>query len=171
MTESIENLNKIYFKVRFGFENWSSLSSWAIEQLIQNQDGDDKNIILLASSSYEDEADELTEKILSTYLNPTERNDEYLAGKYVSELYSIFYKNGINISALSEILDKIYCALAYPNWLVMLSRNCEYATDVEAFEKPFHEEFQYISHLWQSCENTHDFLLRYDRSVSNTHDV
>lgn len=39
----------------------------------------------------------------------------------------------------------------------MLSRNCEYATDVESFEIPFHEEFNYIFELWKSCMSLAEF--------------
>lgn len=53
----------------------------------------------------------------------------------------------------------------------MLSRSCEYATDVQGFEKPFKDEFEYIVDLWKVCNSTTEFYGLYNRNISNSHDV
>lgn len=171
MIKSIEDLHSIYVQIIFGWSNWNALSQWALERLLNNEDNGDENIILLAGSSFEDEASELTNKILTEHLDPEKQNKEYWAGKYIVELYERSYKEELDIFELSNIINRIYSKLGYQNWLVMLSRNCEYATDVDEFEIPFHEEFSYISELWQSCASVAEFLSKYDRSISNNHDV
>ncbi|MDN3238041.1 hypothetical protein [Pseudomonas sp. WAC2] len=171
MIKSIEDLHSIYVQIRFGWANWSALSQWALERLLNHEDNDDENIILLAGSSFEDDAKELASKILVKHLDLEKQNEEYWAGKFIVQLYEKFYKKELSIFELSDIIDKIYYNLGYPSWLDMLSRNCEYATDVESFEVPFHEEFNYITELWKSCISLAEFLSKYDRTISNTHDV
>jgi hypothetical protein len=51
----------------------------------------------------------------------------------------------------------------------MLSRNCEYATDVADFEQPFEREFAYIALLWAEAGSTAGFEQRYSRATSNGH--
>jgi hypothetical protein len=53
----------------------------------------------------------------------------------------------------------------------MLSRNCEYATDVPAFQEPFEQEFDYISKLWESSSTRAEFEQRYRPEISQKHDV
>ncbi len=53
----------------------------------------------------------------------------------------------------------------------MLSRNCEYATDVSIFEEPFEQEFAYIAGLWESVASRADFEAKYSRAVSDQHDA
>jgi len=100
-----------------------------------------------------------------------QRNEEYWAGKFVVELHKKFYGKEIDIFELETILLKLYNKLGYPNWLVMLSRNCEYATDVTDFEQPFRDEFEYIVGLWGSCNSVTEFNTLYDRNISNMHDI
>lgn len=171
MIKSIEDLHSIYIQMRFGWANWTALSQWALERMLNHEDYDDENIILLAGSSFEDEANELASKILVKYLDLEKQNEEYWAGKYIVQLYEKFHTERLNIFELSNIINKIYYMLGHPSWLVILSRNCEYATDVESFEIPFHQEFDYISELWKSCMSLAEFLSKYDRAISNAHDV
>ena len=53
----------------------------------------------------------------------------------------------------------------------MLTRNCEYATDIPAFEEPFEREFSYIATLWAEAKIKADFDVKYSRDVSNQHDA
>lgn len=59
----------MYFQIRFGWANWSALSQWALERLLNHEDNGDQKIILLAGSSFEDEANELASKILIKHLD------------------------------------------------------------------------------------------------------
>jgi len=53
----------------------------------------------------------------------------------------------------------------------MLARNCEYATDMDFYEKPFEDEFLYISDLWSKAGTLNEFLDSYDRNISNSHEA
>jgi hypothetical protein len=65
----------------------------------------------------------------------------------------------------------LYPALDYPDWLTMLSRNCEYAIDVPDFERPFEDEFRYIASLWAQAEGLAAFEGEYRRQISNGHAI
>jgi hypothetical protein len=81
------------------------------------------------------------------------------------------YRSGVlNLSELEKKIDRLYWRLDYPNWLVMLARNCEYATDVDVFIRPFEEEFKYVADLWRISDDLDEFLQKYDREISNSHD-
>lgn len=168
---AIDELQRIHVEVRFGWAAWRALSLWALERLVSQEDNGDADIILLAGCSFEDESLELSGRILEKYLTPEKQVDEYWAGKYIAGLYDAFCRGEVVISELDNIFNKIDRELGYPEWLVMLSRNCEYAIDLEGFEVPFYEEFAYIASLWCSCESLAAFLSKYDRSVSNSHDL
>lgn len=75
------------------------------------------------------------------------------------------------IASIDEKLTKLYRQLDYPNWLVMLTRNCEYATDVPTFIEPFEAVLSYIAGLWASAETRVEFEARYNRAISDSHDV
>ena len=53
----------------------------------------------------------------------------------------------------------------------MLSRNCEYATDIPAFKEPFEREFEYVASLWASTASKAEFEAQYSREISNQHDA
>ena len=76
-----------------------------------------------------------------------------------------------SVSSLDAIFARLYPALAYPDWLTMLSRNCEYAIDVPDFEQPFEDEFRYIASLWAQAESLAAFEREYSRQTSNCHDI
>jgi len=67
--------------------------------------------------------------------------------------------------------SSIYPKLGYPDWLVMLSRNCEYALDIPAFEEPFEKEFEYVANLWAVAQSLPAFNASYSRGKSNLHDA
>lgn len=167
----IHELHDIYVRAKFGLSKWDESKAWALDRLMNNDEGEDNELVLLASSNSEEEMKELTESILLTYMSEGQRNDEYWAGKYILELYTRFTSGEIDIYELDNILLKLYSKLDYPNWLVMLSINCEYATDVPDFEKPFRDELEYIVGLWRGCNSLDEFNKVYDRNVSNKHDV
>lgn len=167
---NIEELHDIYVRANFGLSQWKDCVSWALDRLLNDEEGDDNNIILLASSNDEKEIKELTKKILPAYLSDDMLNEEYRTGMYVVQLHKKFHANRIDIFELETILHKLYYNLDYPNWLVMLSRNCEYATDIPNFEQPFKDEFEYIVGLWGNCDSLKAFNEVYDRNISNSHD-
>jgi hypothetical protein len=108
---------------------------------------------------------------LREHFAPEAIDDQIEAGKYVVELRHLYDSGKVTIEELEKRLWRLSGELGYPNWLVMLCRNCEYATDIPAFIKPFEEEFAYIAALWENATSSADFLRKYDRTISDTHDV
>ena len=98
-------------------------------------------------------------------------DDQLAAGKYVVTLYDSYLKGKETIESLDGKLAKLYHHLGYPNWLVMLSRNCEYATDVPCFREPFEKEFAYVAGVWASVTSRAEFEAKYSRETSNQHDI
>jgi hypothetical protein len=168
---AVEELQDILAAHNYGVGNSKACVDWAVERLTRNEDDSDKDIILLASSACESEIEKLSRRIIRRYLPPDALNEELWAGKLLTNLYARYKAGTITITELEPIVDTMYRKLNYPNWLVMLSRNCEYATDIEPFEKPFEDEFEYINDLWRESKSVEDFEKRYDRRVSDTHDI
>lgn len=167
----IDELHDICMKAKFSLGEWRDCVDWAVQRLMKNEDQDNESIILLASSNEESEIKQLTTEVLNIYYAQEQKNDEYWAGKYVVFLHELFCGLEIDIFELEKRIWKIYYQLGYPYWLTMLSRNCEYATDVQGFEKPFKDEFEYIVDLWKVCNSTTEFYGLYSRNISKSHDV
>lgn len=166
----IDDLQKDYARYQLGLAVGSSFIDWAIERLEAEEEDNDLEIVLLASARTEEEALPLTEKILHRYM-PEDLNLELVAGKEIVHLHSRYLKGELSISNLDDIINNIYVRLNYPNWLVMLSRNCEYATDIDNFKKPFEAEFKYIARLWASSTSVAEFNDAYSRKVSDMHSL
>lgn len=169
--ESVEQLEHEYFLLKVGSGEITACVDWAIERLQLDQEGEDLNIVLLASASKHEEILSLVEAIVARYCGEDRCDEQVAAGKYVSRLYGSYREGTESIISLEGKLLRLYCHLGYPAWLTMLSRNCEYATDVPAFVKPFEDEFEYVAGLWESARDLTDFESRYDRNVSNQHDL
>lgn len=167
---AIDNLRDSFIKSKFGLGKLNVCVDWAVERLVKNEENQDTEIVLLAGTSEESEIRELTEKILSRYLDQQFICEEYWIGKYIVLLYDQYLKNEISIVELDPILWSLYYKLDNPNWLIMLCRNCEYATDIDSFLKPFEDEFRYISNLWQQTTSVEAFKQNYDPKISKTHD-
>ncbi|PIF13401.1 hypothetical protein [Janthinobacterium sp. 13] len=172
--KSIAQLETLYFKLRHGFVNGvvcAACVDWAVERLDLDEEGDDLEIILLASARGLDEVLPLVEVIVERYLGSERLDDQLAAGKYIVELRNAYLQGKETIWTIDMKLTQLYSKLGYPNWLGMLSRNCEYATDVSAFEEPFELEFHYISTLWGSVSSRAEFEQHYCAEISQGHDV
>jgi hypothetical protein len=158
--QSIRKLEAIYFKLRFDYSDdlaWASCVDWAVERLGLDEEGDDLEIFLLA--------------IVERYLGVDRLDDQLAAGKYIVALRQAYLEGRETLHSIDIKLTQLYPKLGYPEWLGMLSRNCEYATDVPAFEDPFEKEFSYISALWAESDNRAEFAERYDPKTSQGHDI
>lgn len=154
-----------------GVGHHQSSIDWALERLRLDQEGDDLNIVLLAAATTREEAAPLIEEILETHLGISSIDDRFAAGKYIAVLRSAYLAGQETIDSLDEKFTKLYHRLEYPNWLTMLSRNCEYATDIPAFVEPFEKEFEYVAGLWAAATSHADFESKYSRAISNSHDA
>ena len=168
---AVEELRNSLAAYKYGFGDLRECVAWAVERLSRNDDDGDEDVILLAGSTDESETKELAHKIVHRYLTVDALDEELWAGRLLVRLYERYRAGTITILALEPIVDALYRKLGHPDWLVMLGRNCEYATDVEPFVKPFEDEFQYISELWKHSMSSNEFKSKYDRLVSNTHDI
>lgn len=164
-------LHSQYALLKLGLADITSCIDWAIKRLQLDEEGDDLEVVLLAAANDSEEALPLIEIVLERYIGLDSIDYEFLAGKYIAALRSRYLAGDESIQSIDAILTKLSYKIAYPSWFVMLSRNCEYATDVEDFRQPFEQEFEYISKLWESANSRVEFEASYDREVSNGHDV
>jgi hypothetical protein len=169
--EAIAQLELEYFRLRFGYGDGVECVEWASERLGNDQEGDDLDIVTLAGARGRDEVMPLVETIIDRYCGSNRIDDEFAAGKYIVKLRADYAQGRETIQSVDSALSILYPKLGYPNWLVMLTRNCEYATDIPAFEEPFEREFSYIATLWAEAKNKADFAVKYSRDVSNQHDA
>ncbi len=169
--EQLTELEIAVFQLRMGFGPADRCVDWAVERLRLDQEGDDLEVVLLASARGRDEVLPLAETIIERYRGAQRLSDQFLAGKYIVELRAAYLAGRESVSSLDGKLTRLYPALDYPDWLTMLSRNCEYATDVPDFEQPFEDEFRYIACLWAQAESLAAFEREYSRQTSNGHDI
>ena len=165
--QQLTELELAVFQLQMGFSPVDRCVDWAVERLRLDQEGDDLDIVLLASARGVDEVLPLADVIIERYRGAQRLDQQFLAGKYIVELRAAYLAGRESVSSLDAILTRLYPALAYPDWLVMLSRNCEYALDVPDFQQPFELEFDYIASLWAEAGDVGAFERRYDRERSN----
>ncbi|MDC7127368.1 MAG: hypothetical protein PQJ46_17525 [Spirochaetales bacterium] len=165
-----KELKQTYIEAQFFESAFEKSIEWAITQIENGTD--DMNINILAGLEPNNyfEIKEYIENILDEELTVSKEDLEEWAGQYIIELKKLFIDQVIDIWKLDEKISRLYYKLDYPNWMVMLARNCEYATDVEPFEKPFEDELEYITELWTKYPEYSDFIENYKREISNTHD-
>ncbi|AXE28624.1 hypothetical protein DK842_01050 [Chromobacterium phragmitis] len=169
--KNIEQLREIYFKAQVGEAHWQDYINWAIDRLRCDDEGDDLDIVMLAAATLPDEVQLLVVQIAERYLGDDALNDELVAGKWIVELHRAYKSGKETAISIEPKLWRRYYDLAMPDWLMMLARNCEYATDVPDFQGPFDEEFDYIAGLWDGSRSLLDFMSQYDSAISRSHDV
>ena len=141
---------------------------WGITQLEMNKESNDSDVLSLAATNDKNEAIKITERILNNHLGGGD--PAVSAGKHTVLLNQMYRENLVSIVALNCVIGTLYSQLGHPDWLVMLSRNCEYATDIPDFVPAFEAEFDYIAGLWSKAGSANEFLQVYDRNTSNSHD-
>ncbi|WP_219117716.1 hypothetical protein [Janthinobacterium sp. UMAB-56] len=165
--EQLTELELECFQLRHGDGRAERCVDWAVERLRLDQEGDDLDIVLLASARGMDEVLPLAEAIIVRYRGTARMEEQLLAGKYIVELRAAYLAGRESVQSLDAKLTRLYPALGYPDWLVMLSRNCEYALDVPDFQRPFALELDYIASLWAEAGDVDAFERLYDRERSN----
>lgn len=169
--EAIEILEYEHFLLRFGWGGGDACVDWAVTRLGNDEEADDLEIVLLASARGREEVLPLVEVILERYCGEERLADEFVAGKYIAALRTAYLKGEETVESLDMKFSSIYPKLGYPDWLVMLSRNCEYALDIPAFEEPFEKEFEYVANLWAVAQSLPEFNASYSWEKSNLHDA
>jgi hypothetical protein len=169
--KAIHELLEAFIPLKYNFTDGQECVKWAGDRLLHDEDENDEDIILLAGSTEQEEIRTLSSEILERYIDKPFLGEEYCAGKFIVHLYESYTSGSVNIQRLDTIIGWLYVHLNYPDWLVMLSRNCEYATDMEEFRKPFEDEFLYIYDIWKNTRSVDEFKGKYDRQVSDSHDA
>ena len=159
----------VCFQLRMGFGHAERCVDRAVERLRLDEEGDDLDIVLLASARGVGEVLPLADAVIAPYRGAQRLGDQFLAGKYIVELRHAYLGGRISVAALDAIFTRLYPALGYPGRLAMLSRNCEYALDVADFLLPFGHELHHIAHVWAEADSLADFEQRYSRETSNEH--
>jgi len=126
---------------------------------------------LLAAATTHDEALPLVEEIVSRYIRIDSPDVQLAAGRFISRLRTEYITGTESIESLDAKIRYALLQPWVPDWLVMLTRNCEYATDIDALHEPFEKEFAYIAELWNSSSNRMEFESKYSREISNRHDA
>jgi hypothetical protein len=168
--EAIEQLELTCFLSRVGANDFHDCIDWAVERLMRYEEGDDFDVVRLAAATEREEATALVEKILERYNKPAVCDDQLLAGKHVAALHAQYLAKSVSVTSLDAIFTMLFTYLDYPSWLVTLSRNCEYATDIPSFVEPFEREFAYVADLWASVTSRSEFEGKYRRDVSKLND-
>lgn len=167
---AIEELRSLHFRMRTGSASWKDCVDWAVERLRNNDEGDDLDIAVLAGAR-KDEVKELVIQIVERYLSESALTNQVAVGKLIVALYDAYKSGSEPAESLDPTFWRLYYDFDHPVWLAMLARNCEYAIDIPAFQKPFEEEFEYIANLWRNAETQIEFEAVYDSRVSKSHDL
>jgi hypothetical protein len=169
--EAIAQLEHEYLCFRLGYNDGQPCVDWAEERLRLDQEGDDLDIVHLASARGQPIVASLVEIIIERYCGIDHVNDEFVGGKFVAVLHSDYLQGRESVDSLDHKFTRLFARLGYPNWMVMLSRNCEYATDVPEFKEPFELEFAYVASLWAAVATKAEFDAKYSRKISDQHDA
>lgn len=166
----LQSLRKIMIENFLGISTYQKCIDWAIEQLLRGVE--DENVCILASSNINnlEEIKTYLQKITENEPNITQEELYESSGAIIVKVGQEYLNGFIGLKTLENILDNVYINLGHPNWLVMLTRNCEYATDIEYFMEPFIKELNYIISLWSEFPKYEVFGKKYDRNISNSHD-
>lgn len=162
----IEGLKYHLIRKKLFNSSYKTTIDWAISQLLN--DVDDINVALIAGSNYKDEREieAYIENILGKNNEFSDYEVEEIAGKIIVEKSKEYLNGCISILEIENIIYKFYLSID-SDWLIVLSRNAEYATDIDYFVKPFEKELKYISRLWETYPTYNEFYIHYNRDISN----
>ncbi len=159
-------LKELFIQHKLLGEPLSLIIEWAIDML---EYVDDEDIINL-SGLYAHEVNEVYQyihNILEDDFNITYEALCEIAGKLIVSKSEEYYSNNLETHEFDLLIDKLRIRLDEPDWLVVLSRNAEYAIDIDNYVIPFHKELDYIVELWKSYPEHSEFISHYNREESN----
>jgi hypothetical protein len=82
-------------------------------------------VVLLAAATEQDDVLQLVPRIIERYSGPDALDEQIAAGKYLASLHDVYLVHKETIESLDSKFSKLFHGLGYPDWLVVLSRNCE----------------------------------------------
>jgi hypothetical protein len=165
----LSELQIAYKRYLLGLASYQELIAWGINRLQADEEGDDLDVVLLASTDRKDEASSLALEIILRYAK-SDIDLGFVIGKELIAIRSRFKEGNISLFDIDKMLTKFYRELDYAGWFTMLYRNCAIAADTENFVQSFSDELDYICSLWERCSSFDEFNAVYDRAISNSHD-
>jgi hypothetical protein len=169
--QSINQLEQSYFLLKSGGGDYRDCIDWAVQRLRENEEGDDEEIVLLATSQGPAETLVLAEHVVERYSGLQALDAQLAAGKYIVTLRHDYLREVETIRTLHSKLQALYARLNHPRWLSVLCRNCQHARENRAYQEYFEKEFQYLARLWAVAMSRAQFESRYNHAISLKHDA
>ena len=164
---ALAHFQHLFFTYWFDLRDGSKLVEWAVELLQRNEQGDDLDIVLLASLGEEDSPRDLIENIFQKYSGWSLNDEDLVAGKFIVLLRERYLAGSESIDSLDHQFRRIFYFSSLPDWLAGLMRICEYANVIApGYQVPFEREFEYIAGLWFAANSFEEFKGPWNREVS-----
>jgi hypothetical protein len=169
--EAITQLERSYFLLKSGGGDYRECVEWALDRLRRDEEDDDTDIVMLASSEDRFEVLTFAGHVIERYSGFQALDEQLAAGKYLVSLRHDYLRGLETPHTLESKLQSLYERLQYPGWLAVLCRNCRHAKVALPYRELFEKEFAYLARLWAVAANRHQFESRYHRAVSLRHDA
>ena len=169
--EAINQLERSYFLVKSGGGDFQECIDWALDRLRNDEENDDTDIVMLASSVDRYEVLTFAEHVVGRYSGYQALDAQLAAGKYLVVLRHDYLRGIETARTLESKLQGLYERLSFPGWLSVLCRNCRYAKHDASYRELFEKEFAYLARLWAVATTRQQFDSRYIRAISSRHDV
>lgn len=163
----VNGLRKIILKNKlFGGANQQYVD-WAVSELLRGVDNIDVCLLASTVSNNNDEINLYIKNILGQNSGFSLSEIHEATGRIILDTGEKYYNHQISIIEIEKVIGKLYLSIEENDWLVILARNAEYATDIDYFTTHFENELKYIMSLWRDYPVYSDFIQNYDRNISN----
>ena len=163
----MSNFQFLFFRYWFNLLDAPKLAEWAVERLQRDEQGDDLDIVLLASLGKGDSPQRLIESIFQKYSGLPLDDQNLVAGKLIVLLRDRYLAGSESIDSLDHQFRRIFYYSSLPDWLAGLMSICEYANVIApGYQVPFEREFEYIAGLWSAANSFEDFKGLWNPEVS-----
>jgi hypothetical protein len=168
--QAITQLEQSYHLMKSGGGDYRECIRWARERLREEEDGNDEQIVMLATASEFTETMTLAENLIERYSGYQALDPQLAAGKYMVALRHDYLRGNEDVRSLDSKLTHLYERLQFPTWLSVLVRNCRYAKVIDEYRDLFEREFAYLARIWAVSNSRSQFQARYNHAVSVRHD-
>lgn len=155
----LDHLQKISLLMRMGDLPWTAAVDWAVERLLRNEEAGELDIVMLAAAIDRDDAEALTEAVLTRHCGTAEVRDEMAAACVVLDLHRAYVAGQLTLQALDRALWRLTLHVREVAWLEALAIGTEsvliHVDERAIFDRRFDEHVR----VWQDCADL-DRLLR-----------
>lgn len=169
--QSINELEHSYYLLKSGGGDYHECVHWALERMQSNEEDEDEEIALLATSTERQETLTLTEHVVERYCGYQALDPQLAAGKYLVAMRHDYIRGVETVRTLAGKILGLAEKLHHPTWMAVLARNARYAREHPAFRDFFEREFAYLARLWVLANSRAQFEARYNHAVSVRHDA